>query len=86
MVDRQEFLTEICDLLFELHQKPTEKMQTFRMLLNFSTMFTSEIIQNIFLSRKYLHLTALRLKAYVDEAEKKKKFVVNGFPLLDTIF
>ncbi|KAE9552033.1 hypothetical protein FO519_004758 [Halicephalobus sp. NKZ332] len=85
MVERQEFLIEVCDYLIELHHKPSEKMQTFRMMLSFASMFTRDIVQNVFISRKFLHLVTMRLKAYVDEAEKKKKTKLNAYTVLQDL-
>uniref|UniRef100_A0AC34F0B6 Mediator complex subunit Med12 LCEWAV-domain domain-containing protein n=1 Tax=Panagrolaimus sp. ES5 TaxID=591445 RepID=A0AC34F0B6_9BILA len=74
LVNRQEFFIELADVLLDAHQKCSlEKMNLYRIIISFISLFTREITKNVFIARKFLYVIGLRLKGYMDETEKKKK-------------
>ena len=80
LVNRQEFFIELADVLSEMSQKCSlEKMQLYRMIISFVSLFIRDIIKNVFIARKIFYYVGLRLRGYMDEYEKKKKLVPLSF-------
>uniref|UniRef100_A0A914IAX6 Mediator complex subunit Med12 LCEWAV-domain domain-containing protein n=1 Tax=Globodera rostochiensis TaxID=31243 RepID=A0A914IAX6_GLORO len=64
MLDRHEFVNDLCDLLPEFANFSMEQPQTFRALLILISQFVDVITQNIFIARKVAHVLCVRLNQY----------------------
>lgn len=75
MLDRYEFMLDMCDLLAEFSNFPMEQPQTFRTLLILMTQFTDVITQNIFIARRICFIICNRLGQYKRDYEKMRRFL-----------
>lgn len=73
--DRQEFLFDLCDLLTEHLNFPTDKPYTFRILITFISQFIDLITQNVIIARRLGYICCSRLAKYKEEYEKKFGYV-----------
>lgn len=60
IVDRQEFLMELCDLLTEFSGFPLDRPQVFRMLITFTSQFIDSATQNVIIARRLGHIVCSR--------------------------
>lgn len=78
IVDRNDFLLDICEILNEHIDFPIEKSHVFRMCILFLSQFVDVITQNALLSRKIAYMIAYRFKFYKREQEKRRNSVVDS--------
>ncbi|CAD5207559.1 unnamed protein product [Bursaphelenchus okinawaensis] len=71
VLDRQEFLFELCDLQTEYMNFALDRSHVFRLLINFTSNFIDYVTQNVFISRRLGYICAYRLEKYITEHEKK---------------
>jgi hypothetical protein len=74
MLDRHEFLLDMCELLAEFSNFPIEQPQTFRILIILMTQFTDLITQNVFIARRAAYILCNRLAQYKRDYEKMRRF------------
>lgn len=72
MVDRQEFLMELCDLLTEFSDFTLEKPQIFRMLIIFTSQFIDVVTQNVIIARRLAYIVCSRLARYKKDFDQLK--------------
>lgn len=72
MLERHEFLLDMCDLLAEFSQFSLEQPQTFRILIIFMSQFTDVITQNVFIARRVAHILCNRLAQYRRDYDKMR--------------
>ena len=84
IVERQEFLIELCDLLTEYAMIADERPQLFRMLITFTSQFVDVATQNVIIARRLGHIVCTRLAECKRELDRKKGlvFLRIGFRLL----
>lgn len=75
IVDRQEFLMELCDLLTEFSDFSLDKPQVFRMLITFASQFVDVATQNVIVARRLGYIVCARLARYKQDYDQKKGFV-----------
>lgn len=73
MVERQEFLMDLCDIFADRFVQRSENRPhffiLFRMFLSFFAQYADQITQNLILSRRCAFLIARRLAIYKKESE-----------------
>jgi hypothetical protein len=72
IVDRQEFLMELCDLLTDFADYSLEKPQVFRILITFMSQFVDFATQNVIIARRLGHIVCSRLTRYKNDYDQKK--------------
>jgi hypothetical protein len=75
IVDRQEFLMELCDLLTEFSDFHLDKPQVFRMLITFTSQFIDVATQNVIIARRLGYIVCARLARYKYDYDQKKGLV-----------
>ncbi|KAL3119039.1 hypothetical protein niasHT_003822 [Heterodera trifolii] len=70
MLDRYEFVNDLCDLLPEFVNFSMEQPQTFRALLILISQFLDVVTQNLFIARKVAHILCARLNQYKKDHER----------------
>lgn len=73
IVDRQEFLMELCDLLTQFSNFSLDKPQVFRMLITFMSQFVDVATQNVIISRRLGYIICARLARYKYDYDAKKR-------------
>ena len=74
MLDRHEFVLEMCELLAEFSNFSMEQPQTFRILIILMTQFTDIVTQNIFIARRLASILCSRLMHYKRDYEKMRRY------------
>ncbi|KAI6230125.1 Med12 domain-containing protein [Aphelenchoides fujianensis] len=77
IVDRQEFLMELCDLLADHADFPLDRPQLFRILVTFTSQFVDVATQNVILARRLGHIVCSRLAKYKYDFDQKKGVLTN---------
>uniref|UniRef100_A0AC35TYY8 Med12 domain-containing protein n=1 Tax=Rhabditophanes sp. KR3021 TaxID=114890 RepID=A0AC35TYY8_9BILA len=78
IVDRYEFLLEICDLLGELIEFPLHKPTVFKILLLYGASFGPFIFQNTVICRRIAFVICQRIKRYHQDFNDKMKRTMEG--------
>ncbi|KAI1721670.1 eukaryotic mediator 12 subunit domain-containing protein [Ditylenchus destructor] len=78
ILDRNDFLMDICEILNDAVNYHLDKPQIFRMLIVFLSQFVDVIVQNVFLARKVAYCVSTRLRIYKRDYEKKKGALSNA--------
>ncbi|CAD5211747.1 unnamed protein product [Bursaphelenchus xylophilus] len=71
VLDRQEFLFELCDLLTEYMNFPLDRPHVFRLLINFTANFVDIAVQNVIVARRFGYICAYRLDKYLKDYERR---------------
>lgn len=75
ILDRNEFLLELCDMLGEYSSSERfsmEKPQIFRMLVILMSQFVAVITQNVVISRRIAYIIAVRCQLYKRDYERRR--------------
>ncbi|KAI1728879.1 eukaryotic mediator 12 subunit domain-containing protein [Ditylenchus destructor] len=78
ILDRNDFLMDICEILNDAVNYHLDKPQIFRMLIVFLSQFVDVIVQNVFLARKVAYCVSTRLRIYKRDYERKKGALSNA--------
>ncbi|KAK0408839.1 hypothetical protein QR680_004194 [Steinernema hermaphroditum] len=73
LVDRQDFLMEMCEILHAQMNYSMDKPHAFRFLLQFFSHFIYTISENVILARRVTHLAATRLRMYKTEFNRSNR-------------
>nr|CAD2187454.1 unnamed protein product [Meloidogyne enterolobii] len=72
MLDRHEFVLDMCELLAEFSNFSLDQPQTFRILIILMTQFTDIVVQNVFIARRVASILCSRLMQYRKDYEKMR--------------
>jgi len=77
MLDRHEFVLDMCELLAEFSNFSLDQPQTFRILIILMTQFTDIVVQNVFIARRVASILCSRLMQYRKDYEKMRRFSIS---------